>query len=214
MTPPTSAGSEDQASIPLSALEHYAYCPRQSGLIHIEGIWAENIDTVRGDLAHHTVDLPGTTTRHGTTTIRSLPVYSDVHGLHGICDLVEITGRTAIPVEYKISRYRTGSPAEIQLAGQAICLREAGYTVDHGYIYSTSQRRRHHVDITPELVARAITAATAIRRLLASQQLPPAVNDQRCRRCSLKEECLPELTQHPTTTIDLFRARPEGTWRD
>jgi CRISPR-associated exonuclease Cas4 len=42
-------------SIPISALEHYAYCPRQAALIHIEAYFDASLDTVRGDLAHQAV---------------------------------------------------------------------------------------------------------------------------------------------------------------
>lgn len=204
----------DLLTIPLSALEHHAYCPRQNALIHLEGIWADNVDTTRGDIAHRNVDIPGATSRKGTRGIRSLPVYSDRHGLYGICDLVEITGDVAVPIEYKISRYRPGGPAEIQLTAQAICLREAGYTVTEGYLYSATDRRRHHVPITDELTAKTLRAAQAVRQIITAQQLPPAVNDARCHGCSLREECLPEITDNPRRRVDIFRARPEGDWHD
>jgi CRISPR-associated exonuclease Cas4 len=95
-------------------------------MIHVEATWAENVDTVRGDLAHRAVDLPGTKRRRGLTSVRSLPVRSRRYGLHGVCDLVEIQAGHATPVEYKVGPYRPG-PADLQVAGQAVCLAEAGY---------------------------------------------------------------------------------------
>lgn len=187
-------------SVPLSALEHHTYCPRQAALIHVERVWTESGDTARGDLAHRVVDLPGSRRRAGTRVVRSLPVWSDQHGLHGICDIVELTGELAVPVEYKIGAYRPGGPADVQLAGQAICLRDMGMRVERGHVYSVTQRRRHEVIIDDLLVNRALTAAEEFRTTLASTRLPTAVNDRRCRRCSLREDCLPELTKqtaHP-----------------
>ena len=35
-------------SIPLSALQYYAFCPRQCALIHNEQAWAENFLTAQG----------------------------------------------------------------------------------------------------------------------------------------------------------------------
>jgi len=35
--------------IPLSALNHWAYCPRRCGLIHMEGEFTDNIHTARGN---------------------------------------------------------------------------------------------------------------------------------------------------------------------
>jgi CRISPR-associated exonuclease Cas4 len=208
---PEAAGPE---SVPLSALEHADYCRRQAALIHLEATWTENLDTVRGELAHHAVDLPAVRWRHGTTVVRSLPVYSQIYGLHGVCDLVEFTGQTATPVEYKVGPYQPGGPADVQLAGQAACLAEAGFAVPVGYVYSTADRRRHQVVISEALLERVRQAAEAMLALLAETTLPPARNDSRCRRCSLRDDCLPELTHRATKTVDLFGTRPLGTWRD
>jgi len=78
-------GDSGTWEVPLSALEHHAYCDRQTALIHVEGVWAENADTVRGDLSHQNVDLPGLTRRAGVTVVRSLPVASETYGLRGVC---------------------------------------------------------------------------------------------------------------------------------
>ncbi|WP_428963012.1 CRISPR-associated protein Cas4 [Micromonospora fluostatini] len=212
----TPAGGSEPTEIPLSALEHYAYCHRQTALIHLEGVWTDSADTVRGDLSHRLVDLPGLKRRAGVTTIRSLPVASTTHGLRGICDVVEFTGQTATPVEYKVGRYQPGGPADLQLAGQALCLIEAGFDVPLGHIYSVAERRRHPVTIDTDILTRVTTAAHAIRALLASVRLPTARNDSRCRRCSLRDDCLPDITDghHRRPPTDLFTPKLLGPWRD
>lgn len=203
------------APIALSALEHHAYCPRQAGLIHLDQVWSENVHTVRGDLAHHAVDLPGTSTRGGVRSVRSLPVSSHEHQLHGICDLVDFKGTQATPIEYKIGRHRPGSAADIQLAGQALCLREVGFDVPVGYVYSAADRRRHRVDITDDLIAATLAVVADLRRILTSRRLPPAVTGRRCRRCSLKDDCLPELTDNPNRLDStMFVPADQGRWRD
>lgn len=45
--------------IPLSALQHWAYCPRQCALIHVEQVFEENLFTQRGQALHKRVDDPG-----------------------------------------------------------------------------------------------------------------------------------------------------------
>ena len=45
-------------SIPISALQHFVYCPRQCALIHLEGVWEDNLYTLRGRRAHEGLDLP------------------------------------------------------------------------------------------------------------------------------------------------------------
>jgi CRISPR-associated exonuclease Cas4 len=205
---------EDLVSIPLSALEHVAYCQRQAALIHVEATWADSVDTVRGDLAHRAVDLLGIRRRRDVTSVRSLPVGSRRYGLHGTCDLVEISGGTAVPVEYKVGPYRPGNAADLQLGGQAVCLREAGYVVPAGFVYSAADRKRHEVPITGDLISRTLAAASQMRVLLRQDRLPPAHNDRRCRRCSLREECLPELTRTSHHPSGLFAPQPLGTWHD
>lgn len=43
---------DDDNLIPISALQHYLYCPRQCALIHVEQLWAENRQTAEGRLLH------------------------------------------------------------------------------------------------------------------------------------------------------------------
>lgn len=200
--------------VPLSALEHWAYCPRQMALIHTENVWNENAETVRGDLSHRAVDLPGVRQQAGIVIVRSLPVWSEIHGLRGVCDIVEFQDRTAAPVEYKVGKHMPGGPAELQVAGQALCLLEAGFEVPTGFIYSITERRRHPVHIDDVALAKVVQAATEIRRQLQQQRLPVAVNDARCRRCSLRDDCIPDLTCGPHVAVDLFAPRPIGQWND
>lgn len=93
---------------------------------------------------------------------------------------------------------------------------EAGFDVPVGYIYSVAERQRHPVTIGPDLLRRVAEAADAIRLLLAAVRLPLARNDARCRKCSLRDDCLPDLTDgRPNRSpVNLFTPRPLGTWRD
>ena len=38
--------------LPLSGIQHFAFCRRQWALIHIENLWAENLRTTEGHLLH------------------------------------------------------------------------------------------------------------------------------------------------------------------
>ena len=46
----------EDALIPLSALQHHLFCPRQCALIHVEGLWAEDAATAEGRILHERVD--------------------------------------------------------------------------------------------------------------------------------------------------------------
>ena len=198
--------------IPLSALQHWCYCPRQCGLIHLEQAFADNIHTARGQAVHRLVDTPGYEMQAGVKVERALPLWCDRLGLIGKADLVEFhpDGRI-FPVEFKHGRRRQKRYDDVQLAAQALCLEEMlGRPVPHGAIYHASSRRRREVAITPELRRLVMETADAIRAMLASGRLPPPVNDARCRECSLNEICEPAVLAakdaQAALRAELFRA--------
>ena len=201
----------DPDPIPLSALQHWCYCPRQCGLIHLEQAFADNIHTARGQAVHRLVDTPGYEMQAGVKVERALPLWSDQLGLIGKADLVEFhpDGRV-FPVEFKHGRCRQKRHDDVQLAAQALCLEEMiDRPVTHGAIYHASSRRRREVAITPELRALVLETADAIRAMLASGRLPPPVNDARCRECSLNEICEPAALaakgMQAELRVELFR---------
>jgi CRISPR-associated exonuclease Cas4 len=181
--------------IPISALQHWSYCPRQCALIHVEQVFADNIYTARGNAVHALVDEPGAE-RSGTVRVeRAMPLWCDRLGLVGKGDLVEFASDgTAYPVEYKHGPRRKQIHDELQLAAQALCLEEmTGKPVICGAIFHFSSRRRREVMIDGALRLAVEQATVAVRELLASTVLPPPVNDARCRNCSLIELCQPKL---------------------
>jgi CRISPR-associated exonuclease Cas4 len=197
----------DRLSVPLAALEHHGYCPRQAALIHVDAYFDTNADTVRGDLAHAAVDHAGPNQdRHGHRIWHSLPVWSEGFGLHGVCDVVEFVDGRPRPVEHKSGAFRPGGPAELQVAGQALCLREMfDAPVPVGVLFAGRGRRRHEIVVDGALVARVVRAADAIRDTIVSGLIPPPVRDQRCVRCSLRPGCEPGM---PTANRQhLFLAR-------
>lgn len=188
------ATSESDDPLMLSALQHWSYCPRQCALIHMEQAFDENVHTMRGNAAHERVDTPGYETFEGARIERALPVFSDTLGLVGKCDVVEFrTDGTIYPVEYKHGKKREKLHDDLQLAAQAVCLEEmTGKPVPKGAIYHHGSRRRREVEINAALRQQMLDTITDIRAMLVSNQLPPPVNDKRCKECSLIEICQPE----------------------
>lgn len=180
--------------VPLSALQHWDYCPRQCGLIHLEQAYEDNIHTARGQAVHCLVDVPGYEIRAGVKIERSLPLWSDRLGLIGKADLVEFhPDGTVFPVEFKHGRKRQQTHDDIQLAAQAMCLEDMlGRPVTHGAIFHASSHRRREVNITAALRDLVIKTAEAIRAMQTAGVLPPPVFDARCRECSLKDICQPD----------------------
>jgi len=82
--------NEDQL-LPISALQHLLFCPRQCVLIHIEQAWVENRLTAEGRIGHEKVDKGGAETREGRKTVFGLPLRSLRLGLVGKADVVEVS---------------------------------------------------------------------------------------------------------------------------
>ncbi len=189
---------DESDPIPLSALQHWCYCPRQCALIYLEQVFAENLYTLRGQVVHRQVDQPGFGTRAGLRVERALPVWSDRLGLIGKCDVVEFEpDDTPYPVEYKVGS-RAKAPwiaacDDLQLAAQAMCLEEmTGKPVAQGAIFYAKSKRRRAIAIDAALRRRVEQAAASVRALLDGAVLPAPSFDGRCEKCSLREICQPE----------------------
>lgn len=203
----------DVEPINVSALNQYTYCPRRCGLIYLESEFSDNIHTARGNAEHERVDHVGwVTTREGARAEYALPIWSDRLGLVGKCDVVEFWPDGGIyPVEYKHGARKKRLNDDLQLAAQALCLEEmTGKPVIQGAIYHHTSRRRREVAITPELRQRVEDTVAAIHAMLASGKLPQAMNDARCKECSLNEICQPqamaEKEKQHTLAATLFEA--------
>ncbi len=191
----TESGELPVDPVPISALQHYSYCPRQCALIHQEQSFDENLYTLRGRAVHAQVDTPASGLERGVRVERALPLYSIRLGLVGRADVVEILpdGRP-YPVEYKHGPRRARTHDDLQLAAQALCLEEmTGRSVPAGAIFHHSSRRRREVSIGPELRAAVEQLTPVVRALLQAGRLPPPVNDDRCRHCSLYDSCQPAI---------------------
>jgi CRISPR-associated exonuclease Cas4 len=119
---PDTAG--DNELLPLSALNHLLYCERRCALIHVEGVFVENVYTLEGSLAHEAADTPGYETSAGVRVVRALPLYSKQLGLVGKADIVEFRGETPYPVDYKRGKRKKWVNDDVQLCAQALCLEE------------------------------------------------------------------------------------------
>ncbi len=187
----------DQPIVLISAIEHFAYCPRQCALIHCDGVWSDNAHTVRGARAHRRVDSGRHRTERGRRVLRAIPLWSEALGLSGRADAVEITPAAVVPVEYK-SGVRHGAAADLQLCAQALCLEEMlDVEIPAGAVWYGGPRRRVCVDLTPTLRDEVRQVIESIRMQLLTGELPDAPNDRRCSECQLLHHCLPELASTP-----------------
>jgi CRISPR-associated exonuclease Cas4 len=181
----------------LSALQHFAFCPRQCALIHTEQVWDENIYTLRGMRVHETVNIPEGEDEAGIRVERSLRLWSHQFGMRGIADVVEfLPDGTPYPVEYKSGPRKVRVADSIQLCAQALCLAEMlDRPVPAGAIFHHASRRRREVRFDDNLRSLTLQAVEGTRSLLSNPRLPLPVADRRCTDCSLIDACLPHAIQ-------------------
>lgn len=194
--------------IPISALQHFIYCPRQCGLIHVAQVWSENLHTQKGRREHDRVDVPEYEMKAGVRIERALPVWSDELGLTGKCDVVEFHADGSVyPVEYKHGPRKKGLHDDVQLCAQAICLEEMmDLAIGEGAIYHVSSRRRRSVAFDDALRERVAETARAVRAMIESQTVPAPRFGKHCEQCSLRDACMPDVkTEHAS----LFEPLPE-----
>lgn len=179
--------------VAISALNHFAYCPRRCALIHQEQVFEENRYTTEGRQVHRRVD-EGLARDIGVPVETSVRIWSDKLRLTGIADVVEWHGSVPYPVEYKHGRRHQWVNDDVQLCAQALCLEEMlEMEVPAGAIYHAASRHRREVIFTSEIrdVTRNIVGKT--RQLLASGKIPaPTSHRERCPHCSLIDICLPD----------------------
>lgn len=185
----------DKRLILLSALQHYAFCPRQCALIHNEQAWAENYLTAQGKLLHERVDGGEPETRQGTRFERSVHALSDTLGLSGVLDMVEVSKNGDMhPVEYKHGKPKPTDMDKIQLCSQAMCLEEmTGRTVASGSLWYGKTRHRLAVVFDEELRVKTLATIDSVRTMLQSGQTPLPIYDKRCKACSLVDICEPKV---------------------
>jgi CRISPR-associated exonuclease Cas4 len=193
---------EPETPIPISALEHHVYCPRQCALIHVEGLWVESEHTLRGQLGHRRVDSGRHRAERGCLVLRAIPLWSETLSLTGRADAIEIhADGSVVPIEYKMGTQHEDA-ASVQLCAQALCLEEmVGTPVRRGAIWLGGPRRRVAVDLDDELRSRTLLVLAEVKKWLADDHLPPAPDDARCQSCQLIELCQPHLSAHPELVL-------------
>lgn len=207
------AAASDADFLPISALQHYLYCPRQCALIHVERQWAENVFTAEGRILHERTDTGGHEIRAGVRIERSVQLRSDQHRLVGVADLVEFHdgGRRVVPVEYKRGRPKAHRADEVQLCAQAMALEEMlDQEVPLGLLFYGKTRRRVSIAINDELRTLTGDVAKAAHLMMTAGQTPPPDYDRRkCGACSLVDICRPRELSRGTSVLDWIERQVE-----
>lgn len=207
MTPLSLFPSSDSNDYPqLSALNDLLFCQRRCFLHRVEGVWVENIHTTSGTLDHRRVHATCDAHHTGGRIARGLPLVSHRLRLAGIADLVEFRPVSSqpveriipFPIEYKRGKRRKWDNDDVQLCAQAMSLEEMlGIEVPYGAIFHIKSKHRRDITFTPALRKKTEDAAARLHDLLATSIAPAPVLHPKCKQCSVRAICLPDLLADP-----------------
>lgn len=198
---------DEQEYLPLSWLSQAEFCLRRAALLLNERVWEENADTAKGRIEHQKVHTQRVEHRRDRLNLYEYTVFSDSMGLVGKCDCIEAVRTengciipaaqfpvSLYPVEYKHGSVREEPSYLVQLCAQAMCLEEMFHTtVSKGALFFITAHRRLEVALTEELRSDVQRIAQALRSIRDTFTIPAADYGPKCKRCSMKEYCMPKL---------------------
>jgi len=234
----------DESLWPARNIAEYAYCPRLFYYMQVEGVFLPSSDTEQGKAVHRRVDKPSAARKKDAEgehdperpeTVRSLVLTSKPLKLTATLDLAEISGQTAVPVEYRKGRAKrvtTSSPSDmpddakeyrrpcreawptdrVQVGLQALLLEEAGYTVREAVLYYAGEKFRLRLAVDDTLKAEALKTLESAKQCAEGSRPLPLVNDPRCPRCSLQPICLPDEINHQRALSPTNELTPRKIW--
>jgi len=237
----------DETYGPARTVGEYAYCPRLFYYMEVEGVFLPSVDTEKGQAVHRRVNRPSAEIQENShesepenngrpKTVRSLVLTSEKLGLTATLDLAEISGNSAIPVEY-----RKGAPKRnpiapvrdeldedeegnslsvpepwptdrVQIGLQALLLEEAGYEVKEAVFYYATEKLRLTIPVDSALKSEALATLEAARACASGPRPLPLINDPRCIRCSLQPICLPDEVNCERSESNGEHLSPRKIW--
>ncbi len=192
----------------ISGIQHFIFCRRQWALIHIEQLWNENFFTVDGQIKHDKVDNGDIfESKKDVRIIRSMPIVSHELKIQGKCDVLELKPDdngfyfskykdkySVYPVEYKRGKPKIDESDIMQLLAEAMCLEEMmGLQIKKGACFYFETRKREQIVFTNDLRDRLVDIINEMNNYYERRYTPKVKKSRKCRTCSLKNLCLPEL---------------------
>ncbi len=122
-------------------------------------------------------------------------LYSERLGLRGKIDMVILTPRETIPVEYKMAS-SVGLHHKYQLTAYAMLVEHTlGGAVNRAFAYLTPLKVAHEVPITPAMRDHVRKTLADLRVSIENERLPrPTPHRKRCTDCEYRRFCGDLLT--------------------
>lgn len=199
----------------ISGIQHYLFCPRQWGLIHLEQQWAENQLTAEGEEMHSRVHDSNSSYKKGELlSLNAMHVFSRKLQIEGCCDVVEfhqsdtgieLFGRsglwTIMPIEYKHGISKDNDSDVLQIVAQAICLEEMfNCQIDRCALFYGKTHSREYIELNDNVRNRLNKVIEEMQQLFTRHSTPHAYKSKKCSSCSLFDICVPTIFEKETVS--------------
>lgn len=117
------------------------------------------------------------------------------------------------PVEYKHGSVREEEEYQIQLCAQAMCLEEMFHTtINQGDIFFISSHRRATVGFSDGLRKKVLYASEMLHEIRDAFKVPRGEYGAKCKRCSIKEICMPKTKQSAQKYCAILESEARGEY--
>ncbi|SDX03479.1 CRISPR-associated protein, Cas1 family /CRISPR-associated exonuclease, Cas4 family [Alicyclobacillus hesperidum] len=215
------------SAIPVRMLNELIYCERLYHLMHVQGLFEANADTVEGAAQHQRAERRRRPSDVGVEELWPQPVQSlhlgdAVLGIVGNLDTIRVDENGEWqPVEAKHASAPSGGRSfvirtwtlsgdawpndQIQLCAQGLLLRANGLPCNSGQLYYRGNRKRVTIEFTQDLIEATLWCVARAHELENQPMPQPLVDSDKCFRCSLNAICLPDETNYVNDKVDDVR---------
>ena len=187
--------------LPLSGLQHLAFCDRRWALIHLEQQWEENLFTAEGKLLHekaHSAEIESRPRFWFGERFRCAPFALAFPGKPTLSSFFPVAQSRVFPcraVKDSGSRIQWSTSGSRQtrqrglshsaLRAGALSGRDAATDVPRGCIFDGQKRRRQEIAFDLALRRQVEQLAARMHAICQSRITPPAIYEKKCDSCSM-----------------------------
>lgn len=182
------------------------------------------VNTAKGRAEHERVHTQRIEKRGDCVKLYEFTVYTDSLELLGKCDCIEANKSEngchipTVVFQYNYIRLNTNMELsgmkrnnKIQLCAQAMCLEEMFDTeIPEGALFFISSHRRLEIVLDESLRQQTRELANELHEIRTKLLLPDAVYSAKCRKCSLKELCMPKVKRTARKYCEALRNEASG----
>lgn len=189
--------------------QHFLYCPHRWARLFLMDGWKENVFTVLSEIKHERIHMDKALQKTSKKIVfGSVMLYSNSLEIYGKTDALEfVKNEKGVFVqelgskfdiniiEYKPTQPKTVSKEDrVQVYAQYVCAKELFDCEPTAYIYYMDVRRRIRLEFDEEDEKQLHLLINKITKAKETNLIPRPEKGKKCNGCSLKDDCMPNVT--------------------